>query len=78
MHPIDRYMGAVRVPVVRLLSHVEEAWDAIGEDFSLVSDDVLDGLYLNANLTGHPGDGYGVAAWGYFEPLLAELRVQSR
>jgi len=27
---------------------------------------------------GHAGDGYDVAVRGYFEPLLAELRVQSR
>jgi hypothetical protein len=27
---------------------------------------------------GHPGDGYDVAVRGYFEPLLAELRVRSK
>jgi hypothetical protein len=27
---------------------------------------------------GHPGDEYDVAVRGYFEPLLAELRVRSR
>jgi hypothetical protein len=27
---------------------------------------------------GHAGDGYDVAVRGYFEPLLAELRVQSK
>lgn len=58
------------------MSGVEEAWDAIGEDFGLVSDDALDGMYLN--VTGHPGDGYDVAAWGYLKPLLGELRVRSR
>ncbi len=61
-----------------MLSRFEEAWDAIGEDFGLVSDDTLDGMYLNVNLTGHPGDGYDVAAWGYLEYLLGELRVRSR
>jgi hypothetical protein len=57
VHLIDRYTGAVRVPLRTVSNRLEEVWDAIG---------------------GHPGDGYDVAVRGYFEPLLAELRVRSR
>ena len=78
LHPIDDYTGAVWVPVGALLSHVEEVWNVVGEHFGLASEDAKNGLYVDANLTGHSGDGYEVVAWRHFEPLLAELRARSR
>jgi hypothetical protein len=32
LHPLDRYTGAVRVPVRPLLARVGEVWNAVGEN----------------------------------------------
>jgi hypothetical protein len=34
LQPLDRYTGAVRVPVGTLLGHLEEVWKVVGENWS--------------------------------------------
>jgi len=71
---VDQYIGAVYVPSDVVLSHAKEMWDLVGEDLSMCSDDLSDGLCLELNYYDDAGryvaDGvYQVAGWGAFSTL---------
>jgi hypothetical protein len=70
---VDRLIGAVRIPAISALENAEAVWEVVGEDLSLTSADLVDGLCVEKNYYGGNGryvkEGiFEITAWGKLAP----------
>jgi hypothetical protein len=68
---VDRFIGAVRVPADCVLRNAMVVWQVVGEDLSLATDDLHDGLCLEETFytagAEYVREGlYELTAWGVF------------
>jgi hypothetical protein len=68
---MDQFVGAVRVPAVSVLRNAMAVWQVVGEDLSLATHDLQNGLCLERNF--YTAEGayvssgiYELSEWGIF------------
>jgi hypothetical protein len=70
----DQFIGGVRVPVDYVLRNAMAVWKIVGQDLSLVTEDLQNGLCLEENSIRPSGEFvkegfYELTTWGLFERI---------
>lgn len=73
---VDRYIGALRLPLKYLLNNIEKIWGVVEDDLSVASIDLEHGVCLELNFYRCDGiyikDGiYQLTAWGVFQDHIS-------
>lgn len=68
----DKYIGAIRLPMVYVFTHLDEIWDVVGEDLCVTTDDLISGFCFEFNFYTESGEYvkegvYKSSVWGEFK-----------